>query len=148
MGIKQELEKALRDAMKNNDVLKKSTLRLALSSIQLAEVEKYGALDDQAILAILQKEVKMRRETIEDAEKGNRKDIVDEKLAEIKILEGFLPKQLSEAELTELAKKAIQEAGASAVNDSGKVMKVLMPQVAGRAPGDQVSKIVRQLLQN
>ena len=90
----------------------------------------------------------MRRETIQDAEKGNRKDIVDEKLDEIKILEGFLPKQLSETEITELAKKAIQEVGAGSVNDSGKVMKVLMPQVAGRAPGDQISKIVRQLLQS
>ena len=148
MGIKQDLEKELRDAMKNNDVMRKSTLRLALSSIQLAEVEKRGALDDQAILGIVQKEIKMRRETIQDAEKGNRKDIVDEKLAEIKILEGFLPKQLSEAEIAELAKKAIQEVGASSVNDSGKVMKVLMPQVAGRAPGDQISKIVRQLLQS
>ena len=93
MGNKQDLEKALHDAMKSGDVLRKNTLRLALSSIQLAEVEKHGALDDPAILAILQKEAKMRRETIQDAEKGNRKDIVDEKLAEIKILESFLPKQ-------------------------------------------------------
>lgn len=148
MGNKQDLEKALHDAMKSGDVLRKNTLRLALSSIQLAEVEKHGALDDPAILAILQKEVKMRRETIQDAEKGNRKDIIDEKFAEIKILEGFLPKQLSEAEIMELAKKAIQETGAGSVNDLGKVMKLLMPQVAGRAPGDQISKIVRQLLQN
>ena len=106
MGNKQDLEKALHDAMKSGDVLRKNTLRLALSSIQLAEVEKHGALDDPAILAILQKEAKMRRETIQDAEKGNRKDIVDEKLAEIKILDSFLPKQLSEAEMMELAKKA------------------------------------------
>jgi len=148
MGIKQDLEKALHDAMRSNDLLRKNTLRLVLSSIQLAEVEKRNALDDQAILGILQKEVKMRRETIQDAEKGNRKDIVDEKLDEIKILEGFLPKQLSETEITELAKKAIQEVGAGSVNDSGKVMKVLMLQVAGRAPGDQISKIVRQLLQS
>ncbi|MGD0708661.1 MAG: GatB/YqeY domain-containing protein [Anaerolineaceae bacterium] len=148
MGNKQDLEKSLHDAMKSGDVLRKNTLRLALSSIQLAEVEKHGALDDPTILTILQKEVKMRRETIQDAEKGNRKDIVDEKLAEIKILESFLPKQLSEAEIMELAKKAIQETGAGSVNDSGKVMKVLMPLVAGRAPGDQISKIVRQLLQN
>jgi hypothetical protein len=148
MGIKQDLEKALLDAMRSNDVLRKNTLRLVKSSIQLAEVEKRGTLDDQAILSILQKEVKMRRETIEDAEKANRKDMVDEKLAEIKILEEFLPKQLSEAELTEMVKKAIQETGAGSVSDSGKVMKVLMPQLAGRAAGDQVSKIVRQLLQS
>ncbi len=147
MSLKSELEDALKDAMRAKDKPRKSTLRMALSAVKLAEVERRDELEDGAVLRILQKEVKSRRELIEDAEKADRPDMVREAEAEIKILEGYLPQALSSDELQTLVVEAIAEVGASAPGDMGNVMKVIIPKVAGRADGGQISQIVRDTLQ-
>jgi hypothetical protein len=122
-------------------------LRVALTAIKEAEVQKMGELDDPAILAILQKEVRARQEALAEAEKANRQDLVENAKAEMKVLEGFLPKGLSEQELEAIVQAAIAEIGASTPADMGKVMKAVLPKVQGRADGGQVSQLVRSRLQ-
>jgi len=147
MLSRQTIEQALKEAMRNNDEVARRTIRMILSAIKLAEVEKGAALDESALLTVLQKELKSRRESIADAEKANRSDLAEAAKAEIAVIESFLPKQLSMEELEALAREAIQEAGATTPADMGKVMKILIPKVQGRASGDQVSQMVRKLLQ-
>ncbi len=146
MTTKQELEFALRNAMKSGDEVSKRTIRMVLASIKLVEVEKGSSLSEPELAAILQKEIKLRKEAIQDAEKGNRPDLVEANQAEIKVLETFLPQQLTEDELTAIAKAVINQVGANSPADMGKVMKMLLPQIKGQAPNELVSKIVRQLL--
>jgi len=147
MSKKSELEQALKEAMRANDAVRKSVLRVALTAIKEAEVQKQAELDDAAVLGILQKELKSRHEALEEAEKAARKDLVENAKAEIKILEGFLPQALSPQELEAIVQAAITEAGATSPADMGKVMKVVLPQVQGRADGGQVSQLVRTKLQ-
>ncbi|MEJ5223241.1 MAG: GatB/YqeY domain-containing protein [Anaerolineales bacterium] len=147
MDIKTQLNESLKDAMKTGDELRKRTVRMALAAIKQVEVDKRITLDDAAILAILQKEIKNRRESLEEAKKAGRAELAADAQAEIDILSAFLPKGLTEAELITLVDAAIAETGASGPADMGKVMKVLVPRVAGRAPGDLVSATVRSRLQ-
>lgn len=147
METKVELEQALKTAMKAGDDVTKRTVRMALAAIRQVEIDKRVSLDETAVLGILQKEIKTRRESVEEASQANRADIVAATQAEIKVLEAYLPAALSADELKTLIQAAIAEVGAIVPADMGKVMKVLMPRVAGRAPGDQVSAAVRSLLQ-
>src|SRR5512146_1653647 len=142
MDIKAQLNEAMKQAMKANDDVGRRTTRMALAAIKQVEVDKRTALDDAAVIALLQKEIKNRREAIEEAKKANRADLVADNEAEIKVLERFLPKAMSTDELRAMAQQAITETGASTQADMGKVMKALMPKVAGRAAGDQVSGVV------
>jgi hypothetical protein len=146
MDIKEKLTEAMRQAMRANDDVARRTTRMVLAAIKLAEVEKQAALDDAVVMGLLQKEIKNRREAIEEARKADRGDLIGENEAEIKVLEGFLPKAMSPEELRGLVQAAIAETGAAAPTDMGKVMKALMPKVAGRAAGDQVSSMVKELL--
>jgi len=146
MTLKETLQSDLKDAMRAGDDLRKNTLRMAISAIKLAEIEKNGPLDESASLAIMQKEVKSRRESIADAQRANRPDLVQTAEQEIKLLEHYLPRALDPAELETLARVAIQEVGASSLKEMGQVMKVLMPRLQGRATGDQASQAVRKLL--
>jgi uncharacterized protein len=146
MDTKSRLQAALRDAMRANDDAQKRTIRMALTTIQLAEVEKGGPLDEPALIAIIQKEVKGRRETILDAEKAMRPDLIAAAEQEILILGTYLPAQLSQEALEKMVREAIAEVGATTQADTGKVMKVLLPRVQGQAPNDQVSRLVRQEL--
>ncbi|MGW8251735.1 MAG: GatB/YqeY domain-containing protein [Anaerolineales bacterium] len=147
MDIKQQLESDMKDAMRAKDELRKRTLRMALSAIRFAEIEKGGSLDDQAIYTLLQKEIKSRHESISDAERAGRADLVEEFRAEIDVLEAYLPKPFTEQELEQLARRAIQEAGATSPKEMGQVMKILMPQLQGRATGSEASQVVRSLLE-
>jgi len=144
--IKQNLETALRDAMREKDDVRKRTIRLALSSIKNIEIDKGLVLDDPAVISIIQKEIKNRKETIQDAQKGGRQDLIDEAQAEIAVLQTFLPVGLSESELILLAKDAINEAGATGISDMGKVMKILVTRAQGRASGSEISAVVSKLL--
>ena len=146
MSTKDRLENALRDAIRSQDDLRKRTVRMALSSIRLAEVEKGGPLDEAALLAALHKEVKSRQETISDARRANRPDLAAAAEAEITVLEGFLPQPLSNEELDAMARQAVAETGAASLREMGQVMKVLIPRLQGRATGDQASQAVRKLL--
>ena len=146
MATKKELEKNLLRAIKARDELSKNAIRLAISSIKLAEVEKGEELSESEIFAILRKEIKMREETIAEAEKAYRQDLIMNTKAEIEILIKFLPEELSDQELTELVKKIIMETGASSMKEMGMVIKKVIQEVHGRASNEQISKKVRELL--
>lgn len=147
MSLKAQLENDVKESMRAHDEQRKSVLRMALSAVKLAEVEKGAALDEASVMTVLQKEIKSRRETIADAERAGRPDLMAAALAEIAILEGYLPAQLTPAELEDLARQAIAEVGATSAREMGQVMKVLMARVAGRASGGEINQVVRKLLQ-
>lgn len=132
--------------MKSGDDLRKRTIRMVLAAVKQVEVDKRLELDEMAVTALIQKEVKNRREALEEAKKANREDLVAANESEIKVLEEFLPKAMPADELRALVQAAITETGAAAPSDMGKVMKVVMPKVAGRAPNDAISAMVRELL--
>lgn len=133
--------------MRSQDEITRNTMRLILTSLKLAEVEKKQELDDTAVLALVQKEIKSRHESILDFKKGNREDLVVVTEKEIKVLEQFLPKQLTDDELKEIVSNAISETGAVNPSDMGKVMKIVIPKVQGQAASDRISNMVRELLQ-
>ena len=147
MDMKLKLESDLKDAIRRGDSLRKNTLRLALSSIRLAEIDRGSQLDENAVIAILQKEIKSRQESIEDAQRAGRPELEQAARAEINVLQVYLPQALSPEELEVQAKQVIAEVGAASLRELGQVMKVLLPRLAGRATGDQVSQVVRKLLQ-
>ena len=146
MNIKEKLENDMKDAMRNKDEARKRTLRMALSEIKLAEIDKGEALDEAGVIAIIQKEVKSRREAIADAERASRPDLVADANTEMAILEAYLPQQLTPEELDALAQEAVDETGATSMREMGQVMKVLMPRLEGRATGQEASQAVRKLL--
>jgi len=147
MTIKSQLNESMKDAMRSGDEVRKRTVRMALAAVKQAEVDKRIELDDMAVMNLLQKEIKNRRESLEEAKKANRTDLVEANEAEIKVLEAFLPEAMPEEELRTLVQAAVNETGAASPADMGKVMKIVMPKVAGRAPNDRVSATVRELLQ-
>jgi uncharacterized protein YqeY len=147
MGLRTDLEEGLKDALRSGDELRKRTLRMALSAIKFAEVEKRVTLDDAAMTAILQKEIKSRQESLAEAQRFNRPDLEAAARDEIAVLEAYLPKQLGAEELDSLAQQAIADVGATTIREMGQVMKVLIPRLQGRASGDQASQAVRRLLQ-
>jgi hypothetical protein len=147
MSKKTELEEAMRESLRSGDTERKNTLRLVLTAIKEAEVRDQAEMDDDGVLVILQKQVKSRRETIVDAEKAGRPDLIKDAESEIAILEDYLPKQMSDAELEALVDEAIAQTGAVSPADMGKVMGVLMSKVQGRADGGKVSQTVKAKLQ-
>ena len=146
MDYETILKNDLYAAMRANDTLRKRVIRLLMSSIELAEVAKGAKLTDSEFIALVQKEIKTKNDTIVDAEKANRPEMVKEQLEEIKVLETYLPKQLSEAELVQLAEEVIRETGATSPKDMGKVLKVLIPKLAGRATNQDASRVVKDCL--
>jgi len=146
MNLKERLQADLKQAMRDRDERRKRTLRLVLAAIKNAEVEKRAPLEDSAVLAVLQKEVKSRQETIEGAQQAGRDDLVAEAEAEMALLQAYLPQPLTLEEIEALAREAIAEVNATSPREMGQVMKVLMPRVRGRAEGGTVSQVVRRLL--
>lgn len=146
MNVKDSLDQALKEAMKSQDDVARRTLRMVRAAIKNAEIDGGRPLEESDIFRILQKEVKSRRETIADAQKAGRADMINDAEAEIAVLERFLPQSLSPAELEALARAAIAEVGATSAAHMGQVMRVLMPKVQGRADGRQISDVVRRLL--
>ncbi len=147
MTLKTQLDDSVKDAMKSGDEVRKRTIRMVLAAVKQAEVDKRVELDDTAVMSLIQKEMKNRRESLEEARKANRADLVEANEAEINVLQAFLPKAMPAEELSALVQAAIAETGAASPADMGKVMKVVMAKVAGRAPNDVVSAAVRELLQ-
>ncbi len=147
MSIKTQLNESMKDAMKSGDEVRKRTVRMVLAAVKQAEVDKRIELDDPAVISLIQKEVKNRRESLEEAKKANRADLVEANEAEIDVLQAFLPEAMPAEELHALVQSAIAETKAGSPADMGKVMKTVMPRVAGRAPNDRVSATVRELLQ-
>lgn len=147
MDLKSILQSDLKDAMRQGDETRKSTIRMALSAIKLAEVEKGAQMDETAYLAVIHKEIKARREAITDAERAKRPELIAQAEQEIKILQAYLPAAFSPDELEALVKSAITEVGATSIREMGQVMKILIPRLQGRATNDQASQMVRKLLQ-
>lgn len=145
MPLKNILEQELLKAMKSRDDIRRDALRLAISSIKLVEVENGGELDDTTIYGILQKEIKIREETIAEAEKAGRFEMIPPIQAEIAIIKEYLPKEMSDEELLELIKKIISETGASSMKEMGLVVKNAIHAAQGRAANDRISRIVREL---
>jgi uncharacterized protein YqeY len=143
---KESLEADLKSAIRGGDEVRKRTLRMLLSALKLMEVEKRQPLGETELLTALQREVKSRREAIADAERAGRSDLVASSQAELDVLQAYMPAALSSDDLQRLARAAIEEASAAGPQDMGKVMKVLMPQVQGRADGKHVNDLVRTLL--
>jgi uncharacterized protein YqeY len=146
MDIKTQLNEAMKESMKAGDKLRKRTVTMVLAAVKQVEVDKRITLDDMAIIALVQKEIKNRREALEEAHKANRPDLAAENEAEIAVLEVFLPQAMPAEELRALAQAAIAETGAASMTDMGKVMKIVILKVAGRAPNDMISTTVRELL--
>jgi hypothetical protein len=136
----------MRASAKAQDALKRDTLRFALAAIHNEEVARRRDLSDDELAAVLGKQAKMRRESIDAFAKGGRDDLVAKEKAELAILEGYLPQQLGRDEVATLAKAAIAETGATSPADQGKVMQKLMPQVRGKAEGKLVAEVVGSLL--
>ncbi len=147
MSIKTQLNESMKDAMRSHDEVRLRTVRMALAAVKQVEVDKRTELDDPAVMNLIQKEIKNRREALEEAKKANRPDLIADNEAEIKVLQVFLPQAMPAEELRAIVQAAIAETGASSPADMGKVMKTVMPKVAGRAPNDMVSATVRELLQ-
>jgi len=146
MDNNQRLKEDLQKAIKDQNPLRKRVLRLLISSIQLAEVAKSAQLSDLEFLAVVQKEIKTKLDTIADAEKAGRAEMVAESRLEIKELEAYLPRQLTEAELVAMAEEVIHETGAASPKDMGQVLKVLIPKLAGRATNQDASRVVKDCL--
>lgn len=146
MENQKKIEQDFKNALKSGDEVKKRTLRMVLASIKLGEIEKGRSLSDEEVLAILQKEIKSLRETISDAEQAGRSDLIADTEPEIHILEEYLPQPLSDEQIEEIVKQAIHQVDAVSPQDMGKVMKVVMPQIQGRAEGSRVSAVVRAQL--
>ncbi len=146
MSIVERIEEDMYNAMREKDSDKVRTLRMALSSIKYAAKEKRTELDDLAVIAVLQREIKIHQETIEEAKKGNRQDIIEENIKDIQVLEKYLPQPLSESELDALVLKIIKETGAKSKHDMGKVIQIAMKEVNGRAPNQLISQSIRKFL--
>jgi uncharacterized protein YqeY len=146
MLTKEGLQSDLHQAMRDGDDVRKRTLRMVLTAVKLAEVEKMEPLEESELIAVIQKEAKMRRESIEFAGRAERQDLIGPLESELAVLHTYLPQPFSAEELHALAQEAITEVGAAGPQDMGKVMKILMPKVQGRADGKAVSEAVRGLL--
>ena len=146
MALKDSIQEALKGALKQQQRVKVATLRLLLSEIKNAEIAQQKPADDNKVLDVITKEVKRRRESIEAFKGGNRGDLVAQEEAELAILMGYLPKQMSRAEIIAAAQQVVVAVGANGPNDKGKVMSQLMPQLKGKADGKEVNEIVSELL--
>lgn len=140
------MEEDLKAAMRNKETAKLSCLRMVKSAVKYKEIDLRAELDDAQVIGILMTLAKQRRESIDQFKKGNRPDLVAKEEEELAFIETYLPKQLDEAELGKIVEAAIAETGAKAPSDVGKVMKAVMPKVAGRADGKRINAVVLEKL--
>jgi uncharacterized protein YqeY len=146
MSLREKLDTDLKAAMRAKDELRKLVLRSLLSSMNYAEIAKQKKLDDAGIIEVIAKEIKQRRESIEAYTQGHRQDLVDNETAEMKVLQEYMPAQMSREEIAAIIQNVIAEVGAKGPGDKGKVMQKLMPQVKGKADGNEVNNLVTELL--
>ena len=147
MSLREQLREDLKSAMRAGDATRRNTIRMLEAAIKNAEIEKRGQeLPEADVLAILQRQVKQRRDSIEQFERGGREDLAAIERAEIAVIEDYLPEQLSEAEIEAAAQRVIEQVGASGPGDRGKVMGPLMKELRGKADGGAVNAAVSKLL--
>jgi uncharacterized protein YqeY len=145
-ALKDRLQESQKEAMKSRDKERLGTLRLILAAMKQKEVDERIELSDEQIIAILDKMIKQRRESISQYEAGNRPDLAEKEAAEIKVIQAYMPSALSEAEIDTLVTEAIAQVGAASIKDMGKLMGVLTPKVKGRADMTVVSAKVKAKL--
>jgi uncharacterized protein YqeY len=146
MTLKDNIREALKRALKQQQRVEVSTLRLLLSEIKNAEIAQQKPADDNKVLDVITKEVKRRRESIEAFKKGNRSDLVAQEEAELAVLMSYLPEQMTRDEIMAAARQVVGAVGAKGPGDKGKVMSQLMPQLKGKADGKEVSEVVSEVL--
>jgi uncharacterized protein YqeY len=146
MSMKKQINDAMKDAMRAKDKPRLGAIRLIQSEIKRIEVDERIEIDDARILAILDKMVKQRRDSINQYETAGRQELADIEIAEINVIQDFLPAALSDAEISAMVAAAVTETGASSMADMGKVMGILKPQIQGRADGGAVSGLVKAAL--
>ena len=146
MTLKERITEDMKAAMRGREADRLSAIRLLLAAIKQREVDERVALDDAAVTTIIEKLIKQRRDSIEQFEKGGRKDLVDKESAEMQLLTGYLPQQMSDAELHAAIDAAILESGGAGPQAMGKVMALLKPRLAGRADMGKASAQVKQKL--
>ncbi|HLE02070.1 MAG TPA: GatB/YqeY domain-containing protein [Dehalococcoidia bacterium] len=142
----QGFQEDLKEALRKGDTTRRDTIRLILSALNYSQIAKGADLEEGEVLVVLQKEATKRRESIEAFSKGNRPDLVAQEKAELQVILGYLPPPLTREEIAKAARQAIAESGAQGPRDMGKVMGRLMPQLKGRAEGQEVNAIVQELL--
>ncbi|MFM2477706.1 GatB/YqeY domain-containing protein [Celerinatantimonas sp. MCCC 1A17872] len=146
MSLKVQLQNAQKDALRAKDKARLSTLRMVMAEIKQLEVDERIEVSDDRIIAIITKMVKQRQDAAKQFHDAGREDLAEHELAEIPVLQEFLPQQLSDEEVAQLITQAIDKVGASGMGDMGKVMGVLKPQVQGRADMGAISGLVRSKL--
>lgn len=144
--LKQRIQEDMKGAMRSREQLKLTTIRMLIAAYKKREIDDRTTLGDVGILSIINKMIKQRHDAAEQFTKGNRKELADKENLEIEILQAYLPKQLSEAEIETTIKKVISDTGASSMKDMGKVMGALKPQLEGRADMGAVSAKIKTLL--
>jgi hypothetical protein len=147
-GLKATITSAMKESMRARDKVRLGTIRLILSDIKRIEVDERIELDDVRVLAVLDKMLKQRRDSISQYEAASRQDLADVEIAEVAVIETFLPTALTEQEILELLDDAINSSGADSIRDMGKVMAILKPQLQGRADVASVSQLVKKRLSN
>jgi uncharacterized protein YqeY len=146
MSLSDRLNEDMKQAMKSQDKFKLSVIRMVRSSIKNLEIDLKRTLDDNEVLDVLSREIKQRKDSLQEFEKAGRDDLANNLKVELVILADYQPQQLTEEEVKTIVQQTIQQVGASSKADMGKVMTALMPQVKGRADGKIVNQLVQQLL--
>jgi len=145
-AMKARIEDDAKQALRSGDKVRLSAIRMLLSAVNYAEKAKLAELDDVGVIGIIAREIKQHKESIESFKAGGRLELVAKEEAELVILQSYMPQQMSRDEITELVKKVIAEVGAQGPSEKGKVMGKLMPQVRGKADGQEVNAVVSELL--
>ncbi len=146
MELRQQIEADTKDALKSGAKDKVSTLRMLNAALKNKQIDKRRPLTEDEVIETVRSLIKQRKDSVEQFAKGGRQDLVDKETAEIAVLEVYLPQQLSREELEPLVRQAVAQSGAQGAKDMGKVMKVLMPMIGGRADGKLVSELVKNAL--
>ena len=148
MSLRNKIPEDLKNALRNKNQVELSVLRMLQSAIRNKEIEKNKAeLTDEEVIQVVAGEIKKRRESIEGCLKGQRQDLVDRENAELDVLMKYMPRQMTEDEIREEARKAIRESEAKTLKEIGKVMKIIMPRIKGKADGALVNKVVKEELE-
>jgi uncharacterized protein YqeY len=146
MNLEERLVEEMKQAMKSNDKLKLSTIRMIRSALKNKEIDLRKKLEDEDIVKVIQAMMRKGEESVEQFETGGRMDLVEKEKSEIEIMKSFLPKPLSQEEILEIIDQSIQETQASSLKDMGKVMKSVMPKIGGKADGKLINQLVKERL--
>lgn len=147
MALKEKLIEDLKSSMKDKDTIRKNTITMIRAAIKQKEVDERIQLDDDGIIEIISKQLKEKKNVIEDFKRGQRQDLVEQTEKEMEILLEYLPKQLSEEDIRRIVMETVKEVNASSMKDIGLVMKSVMPKLKGKADGSTVNKIVKEILE-